>query len=208
MSRTHKTAPNTREQALITQRLFPIVGVDEAGRGPLAGPVVASAVVLPAGLVIDGVYDSKKITPKRRAELAQEIKTKAISYAYGIINAIEIDSINILQATLKAMQLAVDNVQINMGETIMYALIDGNRLPALPCPAEAITKGDIHCHLIAAASILAKEKRDTIMDEMHQLYPQYGFNQHAGYGTATHLQAIRDYGACPIHRKTFKGVKP
>ena len=217
-----KTAPSTRENELFAQGIFPIAGVDEAGRGPLAGPVVSCAVVLPPHCVIEGVYDSKKISPKRRAELAEKIKASALAYAFGVVEAEEIDRINILQAVLRAMReavIAVQNVLNNSvnnsmsdfannstNKTLQYVLVDGNFLPDLPYPAECIIRGDAHCHLIAAASILAKEARDEIMRNLHKLYPVYGFDVHKGYGTAKHLAALAQYGACPAHRFSFKGV--
>ncbi|MCL2603973.1 MAG: ribonuclease HII [Defluviitaleaceae bacterium] len=201
-----KTAPDIRERELFAQGIWPVAGVDEAGRGPLAGPVVACAVVLPPGSVIEGVYDSKKINPPRRAELAGKIKSAALAYAFGIIEPREIDRVNILQAAMKAMEDAVYAVQSFLGEPLRYVLVDGNRLPALPCPAEYLIKGDHRCHIIAAASILAKEARDTIMRDIHRLYPQYGFDEHKGYPTSAHFDALKRYGPCPEHRMTFRGV--
>jgi len=201
-----KTAPNTREAELYTQGIWPFAGVDEAGRGPLAGPVVACAVVLPPGCIIEGVYDSKKINPARRTELAAVIKSSALAYGFGLVEPQEIDRINILQAAMKAMEEAVIAAQSFLGEPLRYILVDGNRSPRLPCPTESIVKGDSHCHLIAAASILAKETRDTIMRDLHLLYPQYGFAEHKGYPTAAHFRALAEYGPCPAHRITFKGV--
>jgi len=191
------------EDGLRARGFSPIAGVDEAGRGPLAGPVVACAVVLPAGCVIEGVIDSKQLSPARRAALADEIKKSALAYAFGIAEADEIDRINILQAAMQAMQKAVKALPIPPS----YVLVDGNRLPRLPCKGEAVVKGDSNSHLIAAASILAKEERDRYMDILHSEYPQYGFADHKGYGTARHLAALAAHGACAAHRLTFKGVR-
>ena len=201
-----KTASATCEEALYDQHIFPIAGVDEAGRGPLAGPVVACAVVLPPGLVIEGVRDSKKIPPDRRGKLATAIKSAALAYGFGVLEPPEIDAMNILQATLRAMEKAAAAAQAALGTPLRAALVDGNRPPRLPCPAIHIIRGDACCHLIAAASILAKEERDTIMHALHRLYPQYGFDTHKGYGTKAHLCALAKYGPCPVHRRTFKGV--
>ena len=209
-----KTASTAHEDALRARGFQWIVGVDEAGRGPLAGPVVAAAVVFASGVVIEGVYDSKKVTPARRAVLVDKIKNNAQAYGLGIINAAEIDRVNILQATMMAMTQAVQNAQQMLTKRqpsaalIDYALVDGNRLPPLPCPGEAITKGDTLCHAIAAAAILAKETRDALMDELDATYPMYGFAKHKGYGTPAHLAALAQHGACAAHRLTFKKVKP
>ncbi|MCL2364176.1 MAG: ribonuclease HII [Defluviitaleaceae bacterium] len=208
-----KTASTQTEAALHARGFHFIAGVDEAGRGPLAGPVVAAAVVLPPGLIIEGVYDSKKIAPARRAFLLEEIKINALAYGLGIIEAAEIDRINILQATMQAMSQAVTHAQemLTARSTpaqIQYILVDGNRLPSLPCPGEAITKGDTLCHSIAAAAILAKETRDAIMHEVDVIYPGYGFATHKGYGTPAHLAALAQYGPCVAHRLTFKKAKP
>ena len=203
MKRKVITASNEYEAALHNRGIFPVAGVDEAGRGPLAGPVVACAVVLPPGVVIEGVNDSKKMSEKRRDVLAQAIKTKALAYGYGIVEPDEIDRINILQATMKAMEQAVQAARLSLGELIQYVLVDGNRLPHLHCPGEALIGGDSRCHVIAAASILAKVKRDTVMMGLHRAFPQYGFDRHKGYGTAAHRAAITEHGLCPAHRKTF-----
>ena len=194
------TAPTTIEDSYIAQGITPITGVDEAGRGALAGPVVACAVVLPTGLVIDGVNDSKKLSGKRRTELAASIKAQAIAYSFGIVDVAEIDEINILQAALLAMKIAVEGLPA----TPAIALIDGNKLPqSLSCQAYAITQGDSKSHLIAAASILAKVERDTIMLALHEKFPQYNFDKHKGYGTAAHRAAVKIHGQSVHHRKTF-----
>jgi len=177
-------------------------GVDEAGRGPLAGPVMAAAVILDPANPIEGLNDSKKLSPKRRAALAIEIRAKALAWAVGQASVEEIDRINILQATMLAMQRAVLALQI----APTHALIDGNRCPRLSCPAQAIIGGDGEVQSIAAASILAKTVRDALMCEMHALYPAYGFDQHMGYPTPFHLQALRDHGECAIHRRSYAPV--
>ena len=176
-----------------------VCGVDEAGRGPLAGPVCAAAVILPAGLVIEGVNDSKKLSEKKREELFPVICEKALAYGIGWADEREIDEINILQATYRAMKRAVESLPL----TADYALIDGNRMPPLAIPGTTIIKGDALSMSIAAASILAKVRRDRVMVQFSREYPQYGFEQHKGYGTAAHVQALREYGPCPLHRQSF-----
>ena len=176
-----------------------VCGVDEAGRGPLAGPVCAAAVILPAGLVIEGVNDSKKLSEKKREELFPVICEKALAYGIGWADEREIDEINILQATYRAMKRAVEALPL----TADYALIDGNRMPPLAIPGMTIVKGDALSMSIAAASILAKVSRDRVMVQFSREYPQYGFEQHKGYGTAAHVQALREYGPCPLHRQSF-----
>ena len=195
-----KTAPNTCEAIFHERGLSPVAGVDEAGRGPLAGPVVACALILPPGLIIEGVNDSKKLSAKRRAELAVKIKSAAISYEYGIIDTATIDKINIHEAALLAMALAVNKLY----PLPKVVLADGKFPPQVPFPTLYIIKGDANSHLIAAASILAKEARDEIMLNLHRIYPQYGFDRHKGYGTAAHREAIRQYGPCPVHRVSFR----
>ena len=176
-----------------------VCGVDEAGRGPLAGPVCAAAVILTAGLVIEGVNDSKKLSEKKREELFPVICEKALAYGIGWADEREIDEINILQATYRAMKRAVESLPL----TADYALIDGNRMPPLAIPGTTIVKGDALSMSIAAASILAKVSRDRVMVQFSREYPQYGFEQHKGYGTAAHVQALREYGPCPLHRQSF-----
>ena len=176
-----------------------VCGVDEAGRGPLAVPVCAAAVILPAGLVIEGVNDSKKLSEKKREELFPVICEKALAYGIGWADEREIDEINILQATYRAMKRAVESLPL----TADYALIDGNRMPPLAIPGTTIVKGDALSMSIAAASILAKVSRDRVMVQFSREYPQYGFEQHKGYGTAAHVQALREYGPCPLHRQSF-----
>jgi len=193
------TAPTIIEDSYMSRGIFPISGVDEAGRGPLAGPVVAAAVILPPGLIIEGVNDSKKLNHNQREELALRIKTEALAYAYGIVDVEMIEEINILQAALLAMKTAVEGLQV----VPQMVLVDGNRLPDLQSKALAIKKGDSASHLIAAASILAKTKRDEIMLQLHKKYPLYGFDKHKGYGTKAHQTAIIKHGLCPQHRAKF-----
>lgn len=178
-------------------------GVDEAGRGPLAGPVVAAAVILDPARPIAGLADSKKLSAARREKLAIEIREKAIAWCVAEASAEEIDALNILQATLLAMQRAVGGLAVTPAE----ALIDGNRCPVLPVPARAIIGGDATVAEISAASILAKTVRDAGLLELHAAYPQYGFDRHKGYGTAAHLAALREHGPCPEHRTSFAPVR-
>ena len=180
-----------------------ICGVDEAGRGPLAGSVIAAAVILDPSRPISGLADSKKLSAKVRERLAVEIRTQALAWAIGEATAAEIDQINILQATFLAMRRAVEGLSVAPG----HALIDGNRIPAgLPCSAEAIIKGDAKEPAISAASILAKTFRDAQLIELDQIYPQYGFARHMGYPTAAHLDALRLHGPSPAHRRSFGPV--
>lgn len=176
-----------------------VCGVDEAGRGPLAGPVYAAAVILPDGLEIPGLNDSKKLTEKKREALFDEICEKAVAIGIGCASEQEIDEINILQATYLAMKRAVEALPVPAA----YALIDGNRMPPLDIPGETVVKGDAKSASIAAASILAKVSRDRMMKLMDEVYPQYQFAKHKGYGTKVHTEMLRTYGPCPIHRKTF-----
>ena len=179
-----------------------ICGVDEAGRGPLAGPVVAAAVILDPQQPIAGLNDSKKLTAACRAALAVEIREKALAWALAEASALEIDRINILQASLLAMQRAVSGLSLMPQK----ALVDGNKCPVLACPVEAIVGGDGKVAAIAAASILAKTVRDARMQELHVRYPQYGFDRHKGYPTAFHLAALRAHGITPEHRKSYGPV--
>ena len=176
-----------------------ICGVDEAGRGPLAGPVCAAAVILPKDLELPGLTDSKKLTDKKRRELFLLIQEQAIAYGIGFATEQEIDEINILQATFLAMQRALDQLSVKPD----LALIDGNRQKDFGVPVKTVVKGDSLSANIAAASILAKVSRDNLMEEMAQTYPQYGFEIHKGYGTKAHYAALREFGASPIHRATF-----
>ena len=177
-------------------------GVDEAGRGPLAGPVVAAAVILDPIHPIEGLADSKKLSAKRRMALAAEIRAKALSWAVAEASVEEIDRINILQASLLAMRRAVGALTLRPER----ALIDGNRCPRLDCPGEAIVGGDGKIASIAAASILAKTVRDAGMLVLHAIYPVYGFDRNMGYPTAFHLQALREHGPCPVHRRSYTPV--
>ena len=179
-----------------------IAGVDEAGRGPLAGPVVAAAVILDARNPIAGLADSKKLTALRREKLYDEIHAKALCCSIALASVEEIDRLNILQATLLAMKRAVEGLRLKPNKV----LVDGNRLPTLAIRAEAIVKGDALVPAISAASILAKVYRDRWCVEFDLQYPQYGFAGHKGYGTAEHLAALRLHGACPQHRRSFAPV--
>ena len=176
-----------------------ICGVDEAGRGPLAGPVCAAAVILPRGLVILGLNDSKKLTDKRRRELFDIIVAEAEAYGIAFASEQEIDEINILQATFLAMERAVSQLSVKPD----LALVDGNRAPKLPIPVKTVVKGDSLSANIAAASILAKVTRDRLLEELDETYPAYGFSVHKGYGTKRHYEALRENGPCPVHRMTF-----
>lgn len=178
-----------------------IAGVDEAGRGPLAGPVVAAACILPAGFMMRGINDSKKLTHELRLQFYEELlRHPTLQYGVGVVEAVEIDQLNILQASLKAMKLAIERLE----QKPDFLLVDGNKLPETEIPGEAVVDGDLHCMAIAAASIIAKVTRDQIMVGYHSLYPQYGFDQHKGYGTSAHLAALRLHGPSPIHRRSFK----
>jgi len=179
-----------------------IAGVDEAGRGPLAGPVVAAAVILDDRKPIQGLADSKKLSAKRREGLFDEIRAKALCCSIAQASVQEIDQLNILQATLLAMRRAVVGLRLPP----KLVLVDGNRLPVLEMRAEAIVRGDATVPAISAASILAKVSRDRWCADYHQLFPHYGFAQHKGYGTAEHLAALRQHGPCPEHRRTFRPV--
>ena len=176
-----------------------ICGVDEAGRGPLAGPVCAAAVILPPNTIIDGVNDSKKLTEKKREALFDVIKETAVSYSIAYASVEEIESINILNATMLAMKRAVEGLDVKAD----YAMIDGNKMPPLDIDGETIVKGDAKSMSIACASILAKVSRDRLLYEYAKEYPQYHFDKHKGYGTAAHREAILEYGPCPYHRMSF-----
>lgn len=178
-------------------------GVDEVGRGPLAGPVVAAAVILDPARPIQGLADSKVLSEARRNKLAEEIMDRAIAWSIGRAEIEEIDHINILQASLLAMRRAV----LDLSPVAEFALIDGNRCPILPCPAQAIIKGDATVPAISAASILAKVTRDREMTAMDELYPGYGFAAHKGYPTRAHLAALAELGITPIHRRSFGPVR-
>lgn len=179
-----------------------VCGIDEAGRGPLAGPVVAAAVILDPNNPIAGLNDSKKLSEKRRNLLAVEIRAKALAWCVAEASPEEIDQINILQATFLAMQRAVAGLSLRPSR----AVVDGNRCPKLEMPVEAVVQGDGKIAAIAAASILAKTVRDAGMVELHQQYPQYGFDRHMGYPTAAHFAALQAHGPCPAHRRSFAPV--
>lgn len=187
------------EDSFYSQGYEVICGVDEAGRGPLAGPVCAAAVILPKHLDIPGLTDSKKLTDKKRRELFPLIQERAVAYGIGLASQEEIDEINILQATFLAMERALAQLQVRPD----LALIDGNREREFGVPVQTVVKGDSLSANIAAASVLAKVTRDDLMMGLAQQYPQYGFEIHKGYGTKAHYEALRQYGASPIHRKSF-----
>jgi ribonuclease HII len=182
-----------------------VCGVDEAGRGPLAGPVYAAAVILDPKRPIEGLRDSKKLTEARRDELAPIIREQALAWAVAECSHHEIDTLNILQATMLAMRRAVEQLQLAPS----IALIDGNRCPLLPetIRAHAVVEGDDKVHAISAASILAKTARDAALVALHEAYPQYAFDQHKGYSTALHLERLRLHGPCPVHRRSFAPVR-
>jgi ribonuclease HII len=180
-----------------------VCGVDEAGRGPLAGPVFAAAVILDPLRPIDGLRDSKKLTEARRNQLAPLIKTHALAWAIAECSHEEIDTLNILQATMLAMRRAIE--ALAMVPTV--ALIDGNRIPVMALRCHAIIEGDDKVHAISAASILAKTARDAALVVLHQSYPEYGFNQHKGYGTALHMERLRVHGVSPVHRRSYAPVR-
>lgn len=180
-----------------------IAGVDEVGRGPLAGPVVAAAVILPQEGIGDELFDSKKIPPKKREDLYERILSKAIGVGIGMVSQEEIDHTNILKATIKAMALAIENLT----HPPDFILIDGIQGLDLPIPQKPIRKGDQLSQSIAAASIVAKVTRDRMMEQWHHQFPQYNFAKHKGYGTKEHRMAIKRFGICELHRKTFRGVK-
>lgn len=187
------------ENSLYSETVRLICGVDEAGRGPLAGPVCAAAVILPKDLQIPGLTDSKKLTDKKRRELFPVIQEQAVAYGIGLASEQEIDEINILQATFLAMQRALDQLSVRLD----LALIDGNREKDFGIPVKTVVKGDSLSANIAAASILAKVTRDDIMIQLSEQYPEYGFEIHKGYGTKAHYAALTEYGASPVHRRSF-----
>jgi ribonuclease HII len=180
-----------------------IAGVDEVGRGCLAGPVVAAACILdPNRSVPDGLNDSKKLTAKKRDFISIELRKNALAFSIGAVEADEVDRINILEATKKAMQLAIEGLK----PAADYLLIDALQLKLVRLPQKALIKGDSISYSIAAASVIAKTYRDNLMIEYHESYPQYGFAGHKGYGAAVHLAALKEHGPCPLHRKSFRGV--
>ena len=187
------------EKAALNSGFNAVCGVDEAGRGPLAGPVVAGACILPEGLVIEGLDDSKKLSEKKREKLYDEITKKAISWSVALSTPEEIDQINILEASLQAMRRAIDGLSIKPD----LALVDGNIDRGFQLPAKAVVGGDAVSQSIAAASILAKVTRDRMCAELHEKFPQYGFAKHKGYPTKEHKLAVYEYGPCPEHRRSF-----
>ncbi len=189
----------TIEETLRAEGFRAVCGVDEAGRGPLCGPVVAAAVILPPGAAIDGLNDSKKLTPKKREKLFDVICGTALAYCIAEASVEEIDRLNILEADLLAMRRAIAGLQIPAD----FALIDGNIARDFPIPARAVIHGDAISPSIAAASVLAKVHRDRLCEALDRAYPQYGIAKHKGYGTKAHMDALRQYGPSPIHRKLF-----
>ncbi len=187
------------ENEIIKSGLFPLCGVDEAGRGPLAGPVCAAAVILPQGFLPEGLNDSKKLSAKRRDSLFNIICENALSFSVAFADVEEIERLNILGATYLAMNRAIKGLKISP----KLCLIDGNRSTGIKHENRCVTGGDGKCASIAAASVLAKVSRDRLMISYDETYPQYGFSQHKGYGTAMHYKALREHGLCPIHRPSF-----
>lgn len=193
-----------REHILWKTGFKAIAGVDEVGRGPLAGPVVACACILPKGIVFHGVKDSKALKPQERKRLADYLTSHPdVHYAIGLVTPEKIDQLNILRATLLAMQQAIRALAVKPD----FVLIDGRDFPPTELPKQTIVKGDATSQSIAAASIIAKVHRDELMDEYHTLYPEYGFNKHKGYGTQLHLDMVQKYGLTPIHRRSFAPFK-
>ena len=188
------------EEKLYEQGNKYICGIDEAGRGPLAGPVVVAAVIMPKDSMIEGVNDSKKISEKKREKLYEEITSTAIAWGVGIIDQKEIDKINILNATKKGLTTALKELEIKPNLILVDALTN---IDTLGITYQSIIKGDAKCYSIAAASIIAKVTRDRIMRQWDEIYPEYGFEKHKGYGTKLHIEAIKEYGICPLHRKSF-----
>jgi len=201
MTQTRKILDYALEKEIWNEGKIP-VGVDEAGRGPLAGPVIAAAVILPRGCKIEGLKDSKQLSPKRRENLFRHIQNTAIAISTGIVEAEEIDELNILKATILAMERAIKSLEVQP----LFVLIDGNIKTSIEIPQKAVIKGDSIYPSIAAASIVAKVTRDSLMNYYHSVYPQYNFIKNKGYPTKEHIDALRRFGPCPIHRKTFKWV--
>ena len=186
-----------------SQRQVMTAGVDEAGRGPLAGPVVAAAVILDPSVKIQGLADSKKLTERKRVDLEQEIKENCLAWSIASVTHEEIDQINILNATMLAMKKAIESLEIVPG----HVQVDGNRCPQVDCSVEAIVRGDALIEAIGAASILAKVCRDQIMMQMEEVYPGYGFARHKGYPTKEHVEALQNLGVCDIHRRSYAPVR-
>lgn len=188
------------ENEIYNSKIETICGIDEAGRGPLAGPVVVAAVIMPKDSMIEGVNDSKKVSEKKREILYEQIINEAIAYGVGIIDQKEIDEINILNATKKGLTTAIKELKVKPQRILVDAL---NGIDTLGIPYTSIIKGDAKSYSIAAASIIAKVTRDRIMREWDEIYPEYGFEKHKGYGTKMHIDAIKEYGLCPLHRLSF-----
>lgn len=188
------------EEGFYEKKIELIGGIDEAGRGPLAGPVVVACVIMPKDSMIEGVNDSKKVSEKKREKLYEEITKTAISYEVGIIDQKEIDNINILNATKLGLTTAIKGLKVKPEFILVDALTN---IDTCKIPYRSIVKGDAKCYCIACASIIAKVTRDRIMRQWAEVYPQYGFEKHKGYGTAMHIQAIKEYGLCPLHRHSF-----
>lgn len=188
------------DKTFYSQGVEYLAGIDEAGRGPLAGPVVVGCVIMPKDSFIEGVNDSKKVSEKKREKLYEQITKEAISWGVGIVNQDEIDEINILNATKKALTMAIESLEIKPNRILVDALTHIN---TLGIPYTSIIKGDATSYSIAAASIVAKVTRDRIMEEWDKVYPVYGFAKHKGYGTSAHMKAIRENGVCPLHRESF-----
>ncbi len=191
------------ERSLWNAGTVHVAGVDEVGVGPLAGPVLAAAVILPPGTQLRGVDDSKKLTAARREELAEKIRAVAVAIGVGVVEVDDIDRLNIYRAALEAMRRAVTALPI----TPDHVLVDARRIPQIIVPQTALVDGDARSYSVAAASIVAKVARDQLMSELDRLYPQYGFRHHMGYGTAEHLAAIERYGPSPVHRRSFAPVR-
>jgi ribonuclease HII len=198
-----RSKPRSRPERVRITLTGLLAGIDEAGRGPLAGPVVAAAVMLDDTKRIRGLADSKVLTLRMRERLYDEIRAKALCCAVGIASVEEIDTLNILQATLLAMRRAIDGLRLRPHGV----LVDGNRLPQVTMPAQAIVDGDAKVAAISAASIIAKVHRDRLCLELHEQHPQYRFDEHKGYATRAHLAALRDHGVCPQHRRSFAPVR-
>jgi len=203
MSEKSLAQVETAEEAVLIEQGLIYCGVDEAGAGPLCGDVVAAAVILDPDNMVEGLTDSKKLSEKKRERLYDEIREKALDYCIASASVEEIDTINILNARMLAMSRAVTGLSIPCD----HALIDGNRLPELEMPADAIIKGDLLVACISAASVLAKVYRDRDMLRLDEAYPGYGFAKHKGYGTKAHLEALRELGPCPVHRRSYAPVK-
>lgn len=188
------------EEDIYSQGMEYICGIDEAGRGPLAGPVVVASVIMPKDSMIEGVNDSKKVSEKKREKLYEEIIQNAISYSVGIVDQKEIDRVNILNATKAGLTESIKGLEVKPDIILVDAL---KGIDTCGIPYESIIKGDAKCYSIAAASIIAKVTRDRIMRQWHEIYPEYNFIQHKGYGTAAHIAAIKEHGLCPLHRLSF-----